>query len=193
MWKLMFKGIGALLILYAGGALGWHKGDACARRVRVLSEMCAFLDAVRRELHFRCGRTEEILAEAQKNTRLAALPLYFLELDAGSGLQTELDSALQRTEREIEEVTLPFERAALRGALEGLGACPAREELFLPPLAAVVGLIIAIVKYKKCPKENSDERKGYKFAAVILGIVIVIMVLAVVSLTLLTASIIANM
>ncbi|MBD5092832.1 MAG: hypothetical protein HDT26_00845 [Subdoligranulum sp.] len=128
MWKLMFKGIGALLILYAGGALGWHKGDACARRVRVLSEMCAFLDAVRRELHFRCGRTEEILAEAQKNTRLAALPLYFLELDAGSGLQTELDSALQRTEREIEEVTLPSERAALRGALEGLGACPAREE-----------------------------------------------------------------
>ena len=67
------------------------------------------------------------------------------------------------------------------------------EILFLPPLAAVVGLIIAIVKYKKCPKENLEERKGYKLAAVILGIVIVIMVLAVVSLMLLTASIIANM
>lgn len=128
MWKLIFKAIGALLILYAGGALGWHKGDVCAQRVRVLCEMCTFLDAVRRELHFRCGRTEEILAEAQKNTRLAALPLYFLNLGAGSGLQTELDSALQRTEQEIEDVTLPPERAALRNALESLGACPAREE-----------------------------------------------------------------
>lgn len=128
MWKLMFKAIGALLILYTGGALGWRRGEGCARRVQVLCEMCAFLGAVRRELHFRCGRTEEILAEAQKNTRLAALPLYFVNLNTGSGLQMELDRALQRTEREIADVTLPPERAALRSALESLGACPAREE-----------------------------------------------------------------
>ncbi len=128
MWKLMLKAIGALLILYAGGALGWRRGNACARRVQVLREMCAFLGAVRRELHFRCGRTEEILAQAQGNTRLAALPLYFANLSTGSGLQIELDRALQRTEREVGDVTLPPERAALRAALESLGACPAREE-----------------------------------------------------------------
>lgn len=128
MWKLILKATGALLILYTGGALGWRKGNGCARRVRVLGEMCAFLGAVRRELHFRCGRTEEILAEAQKNTSLAALPLYFIGLETGSGLQIELDRALQRTEWEIGEFTLPSERAALRGALESLGACPAREE-----------------------------------------------------------------
>ena len=51
--------------------------------------------------------------------------------------------------------------------------------LALIPLVAVVGLIIAIVKYKKCPEENSGERRSYKFAAVILGIVIVTMVLSV--------------
>lgn len=128
MWKLILKVIGALLILYAGGALGWRRGNVCAQRVRVLEEMCAFLGAVRRELHFRCGRTEEILAEAQKNMRLAVLPLYFLNLDTGSGLQMELDRALQCTEQEIGEITLPSERATLRGALESLGACPAREE-----------------------------------------------------------------
>lgn len=128
MWKLILKASGALLILYAGGALGWRKGNGCARRVQVLGELCAFLGAVRRELHFRCGRTEEILAEAQRNTRLIALPLYFLELDTGSGLRVELDRALCRTEREIWDVTLPSERAVLHSALESLGACPAREE-----------------------------------------------------------------
>lgn len=128
MWKLILKASGALLILYAGGALGWRKGNGCARRVQVLGELCAFLGAVRRELHFRCGRTEEILAGAQRNTRLIALPLYFLELDAGSGLRAELDRALCRTEREIRDVTLPSERAVLHSALESLGACPAREE-----------------------------------------------------------------
>ena len=128
MWKLILKASGALLILCTGGALGWRRGDAYARRVRVLGELCAFLGAVRRELHFRCGRTEEILAGAQRNTQLAALPLYFMELDAGSGLRAELDCALCRTEREIGDVTLPSERAALRGALESLGACGAQEE-----------------------------------------------------------------
>ncbi len=128
MWKLILKGIGALLILYTGGALGWRRGDACARRVRVLAEMCEFLAAARRELHFRCGRTEEILAEAQRNTRLTALPLYFIDLRAGGGLQTQLEQALWRTEQEIADVTQPAERALLRGALEALGGCPAREE-----------------------------------------------------------------
>lgn len=128
MWKLIFKAIGALLILYTGGALGWRRGDACARRVRVLEELCDFLAAARRELHFRCGRTEEILAEAQKNTCRTALPLYFAGLGTGGGLQTRLEQALCRTEREIADVTQPAERALLRGALESLGGCPAREE-----------------------------------------------------------------
>ena len=44
------------------------------------------------------------------------------------GLQTELDNALCRTEREIAGVTRREERVLLRGALEGLGGCPAQEE-----------------------------------------------------------------
>ncbi len=50
------------------------------------------------------------------------------------------------------------------------------------PLAILVGFIISLVQYKKCPPENLQERKKYKLAAVILGIVIVIMVLAAVAL-----------
>ena len=83
---------------------------------------------MRDDLHFRCGRTEEILAAAQQNTRLSALPLYFSDLASGCGLQTELDNALCRTEREIAGVTRREERAPLRGALEGLGGCPAQVE-----------------------------------------------------------------
>lgn len=49
------------------------------------------------------------------------------------------------------------------------------------PLAIFVGFIISLVQYKKCPSENVQERKKYKLAAVILGIVIVIMVLAAVA------------
>ena len=121
MRELFFKCIGAILVLYTGAAMGWRKGNAAMRRVQVLADICAFLGAVRDDLHFRCGRTEEILAAAQQNTRLSALPLYFSDLASGCGLQTELDNALCRTEREIAGVTRREERVLLRGALEGLG------------------------------------------------------------------------
>lgn len=62
-----------------------------------------------------------------------------------------------------------------------------------PPLAVLVGFIFSLVKFMKCPKENTAERKGYKIAAIILGIILGIMVLAAVSLMILTAAIIANM
>ena len=75
MRELFFKCIGAILVLYTGAAMGWRKGNAAMRRVQVLADICAFLGAVRDDLHFRCGRTEEILAAAQRNTRLSALPL----------------------------------------------------------------------------------------------------------------------
>ena len=99
MRELFFKCIGAILVLYTGAAMGWRKGNAAMRRVQVLADICAFLGAVRDDLHFRCGRTEEILAAAQQNTRLSALPLYFSDLASGCGLQTELDNALCRTAR----------------------------------------------------------------------------------------------
>ena len=97
MRELFFKCIGAILVLYTGAAMGWRKGNAAMRRVQVLADICAFLGAVRDDLHFRCGRTE-------------------------------LDNALCRTEREIAGVTRREERVLLRGALEGLGGCPAQEE-----------------------------------------------------------------
>lgn len=50
------------------------------------------------------------------------------------------------------------------------------------PLGVFIGLIVSIVKFKKCPKENAGERKGYKTAAIVLGIVLGIMVLAAASL-----------
>ena len=115
MRELFFKCIGAILVLYTGAAMGWRKGNAAMRRVQVLADICAFLGAVRDDLHFRCGRTEEILAAAQQNTRLSALPLYFSDLASGCGLQTELDNALCRTEREIAGVTRREERVLLRG------------------------------------------------------------------------------
>ncbi|MCM1024171.1 MAG: hypothetical protein NC395_08955 [Prevotella sp.] len=46
------------------------------------------------------------------------------------------------------------------------------------PLGILAGFIVSLVKFKKCPKENAAERKGYKFAAVVLGAVFGIMVLA---------------
>ena len=65
--------------------------------------------------------------------------------------------------------------------------------LSLVPLAVIVGFIISVVKYKRCPKENSDERKGYKFAAVILGIIFGVMVLTVALLILLLVAAVAYM
>lgn len=60
--------------------------------------------------------------------------------------------------------------------------------LALVPIAVLVGFIVSLVKYIKCPKENEDERKGYKFAAIILGIVFGIMVIAVAALIIMLAA-----
>lgn len=128
MWRLLIKGAGAALVVCAGGMLGWRRGNAAMRRVRMLEEGCAFLGALWDELHFRGGRTEEILASAQSNAHLAVLPLYFTALSSGCALQTERREALRRTERELAGILSSEERELLCGALENLGACPAREE-----------------------------------------------------------------
>lgn len=39
------------------------------------------------------------------------------------------------------------------------------------PIVIIVGFIVSLVKYKKCPRENKEERKGYLLAALVLGIV----------------------
>lgn len=55
MRELFFKCIGAILVLYTGAAMGWRKGNAAMRRVQVLADICAFLGAVRDDLHFRAA------------------------------------------------------------------------------------------------------------------------------------------
>ena len=62
-----------------------------------------------------------------------------------------------------------------------------------PPLAILVGFIFSLVKFIKCPKENTAERKGYKIAAIVLGIILGIMVLAFLVLMLLLAAAVAYM
>ena len=47
------------------------------------------------------------------------------------------------------------------------------------PIVVIVGFIVSLVKYKKCPHENTEERKGYLLAAVVLGIVFATMLAAV--------------
>lgn len=47
------------------------------------------------------------------------------------------------------------------------------------PIVIIVGFIVSFVKYKKCPHENTEERKGYLLASVVLGIVFATMLAAV--------------
>lgn len=44
------------------------------------------------------------------------------------------------------------------------------------PIVIIVGFIVSLVKYKKCPHENTEERKGYGLTALVLGIVFATMV-----------------
>ena len=122
MRELFFKCIGAILVLLHGRSHGLAQRQRRHAPRTGAGGYLRFLGAVRDDLHFRCGRTEEILAAAQQNTWLSALPLYFSDLASGCGLQTELDNALCRTEREIAGVTRREERVLLRGALEGWAA-----------------------------------------------------------------------
>lgn len=61
------------------------------------------------------------------------------------------------------------------------------------PLAVLVGLIVSIVKFVKCPKENTEKRKKYKTAAIVFGIILGIMVIAFFVLMLLLAAAITHM
>lgn len=61
------------------------------------------------------------------------------------------------------------------------------------PLAILVGFIISLVKYKKCPPENERERKKYKLAAKIYGIIFGVMVIAFIVLMMLLAAAVAYM
>lgn len=61
------------------------------------------------------------------------------------------------------------------------------------PLAILVGFIISLVRYKKCPPENVQERKKYKIAAIVFGIILGIMVLAFAALMILLAAAVAYM
>lgn len=68
-------------------------------------------------------------------------------------------------------------------------------EVFLAaiPLAVLVGLIISLIQYKKCPPENTAERKKYKLAAKIYGIVMGVMVLSAAALMIFLAAAITHM
>lgn len=61
------------------------------------------------------------------------------------------------------------------------------------PLAVLVGLIVSLVKFVKCPKEDTEKRKKYKIAAIVFGIILGIMVLAFFVLMLLLAAAITHM
>ncbi len=61
------------------------------------------------------------------------------------------------------------------------------------PLAVLVGFIVSLVKFIKCPKENTAERKSCKTAAIVFGIILGIMVLAFLVLMLLLAAAVAYM
>lgn len=61
------------------------------------------------------------------------------------------------------------------------------------PLAVLVGLIVSLVKFVKCPKEDTEKRKKYKIAAIVCGIILGIMVIAFFVIMLLLAAAITHM
>lgn len=128
MLKVIFKCMGALLILYAGAALGRKKGSAALQRLQMMEEMRRFLICVQNELHYRCSRTETILQAAQKNAGLCVLPLRFERFFQAGCTQNALDEALYQMEQETVSTAQAEERRIFRSALERLGGCPAEEE-----------------------------------------------------------------
>ena len=61
------------------------------------------------------------------------------------------------------------------------------------PLAVLVGFIVSLVKFVKCPREDTETRKKYKTAAIIYGTIFGVMVLAFFVLMLLLAAAITHM
>lgn len=165
MWKLILKGAGAAMLVCAGGLLGWRKGSAAMRRARVLEEMHLFLGAVRDELHFRRGRTEEILLAAQAALRLSALPLDFSGLSSGRCLQEQLQKALQAAQRALAGTVQPEEYQLLRHALEQLGACPAGEEEQC--IAHAMARLEAL--WKTARAQAQEQRRLYRIIGLSLG------------------------
>lgn len=61
------------------------------------------------------------------------------------------------------------------------------------PLAILAGFIISLVKYAKCPPENTEERKKHKLAAKVYGIILGVMVLSAAALMIFLAAAITHM
>ncbi len=61
------------------------------------------------------------------------------------------------------------------------------------PVAVIVGFIINLIKFLRCPAENSDDRKSYKTAAIVFAVILGIIFLAVAALFILLISSIAYM
>lgn len=47
------------------------------------------------------------------------------------------------------------------------------------PIVIIVGLIVSAAKYKNCPRENAEERRGYVLSAIVLGAVLLTMLSAI--------------
>ena len=127
MLHILFKVLGAALVVCAGALLGYKKGETVMRRVQVLEEMAVFLSAVRSGLRFRGDRTEELLRAAQCESSLQVLPLYFDALSPGSALHETLESALIRTRRELTPFTTQAEQQLFCTSIAELGGCTGEE------------------------------------------------------------------
>lgn len=162
MLKLIFKCMGALLILYAGAALGRKRGSAAMQRLQIVSEMRRFLICVQNELHYRCSRTETILESARKSAGLSVLPIRFAKLSQTGCTQNALDEALYQLEQEIASVTQAEERRVFRSALEMLGACPAEEEeTHLAAAVSQLGLIQETLRDKAASEQRLYQSVGF--------------------------------
>lgn len=56
------------------------------------------------------------------------------------------------------------------------------------PLAVLICFIVFLVKFIRCPKENTERRKKYKTVAIVLGVILGVMVLAFAALMLFLAA-----
>lgn len=61
------------------------------------------------------------------------------------------------------------------------------------PLAILVGFIISLVQYKKCPPENAEERKRHWLAVKVYGTILGVMVLSAAALMIFLAAAITHM
>ncbi|MEG0911170.1 MAG: stage III sporulation protein AB [Ruthenibacterium sp.] len=152
--QIFFKGIGCVLLLMSGTAVGFQTGERLMIRVKMLMEMLSVLQYLQTNLKYRRDTTCDALRNMTQLCTLENLPFH-LGILTPQTLPTVLAEALCKLQKSVKSILKPPEIDLFCTALTEFGSAGAEEES--------KKLVYAQTALKEiCDKAKEDAAKDRK-------------------------------